>query len=355
MGPGTGRISAPTLTPADTLADLMGAGRAALGWAQDNPLDAAALAVSPVPVVGDIAGLANDVRHYVTDPESRTWGNAVLTLIGLLPFMPSAAGALRGVAGESAQAPEILAKKGVYTYDPPSMPHRPFEEDYPHGATADPSGRLTTDRDGRPINAPFVAGRRVLGGVDEGLQAGDTRAILRELARRYAEVTTDRRLIGSDAGRLITEQGPNGLERRVYLHGDLTPEQFPRVYAHETAHVIDDIAGKLRTDGLVKELKPVYDRLNRPGGNQPVTPEAMGYSGDRVPREYIAEAIRAYMVNPNYLKTVAPKTAARIREFVNANPQMSSVVQFNSLLGAGLLGAGVRDQDTETPPAPEQR
>jgi hypothetical protein len=100
MGPGTGRSSAPTLTPADTLADLMGAGRAALGWAQDNPLDAAALAVSPVPVVGDIAGIANDVRHYVNEPETRTVSNALMSLMGLLPFVPSMAGAI-GRAGGS--------------------------------------------------------------------------------------------------------------------------------------------------------------------------------------------------------------------------------------------------------------
>jgi hypothetical protein len=32
----------------------------------------------------------------------------------------------------------------------------------------------------------------------------------------------------------------------------------------------------------------------------------------------MAEAIRAYMADPNYLKTVAPKTAAAIRAAVNA-------------------------------------
>ena len=44
------------------------------------------------------------------------------------------------------------------------------------------------------------------------------------------------------------------------------------------------------------------------------------FVGDDISREYVAEAIRAYMADPNYIKTVAPKTAARIREFVNSNP-----------------------------------
>lgn len=62
-------------------------------WAQENPLDAGALAVSPVPVLGDLAGLANDLRHYATDPESRTWGNYALSAAGLLPLVPGVAGA----------------------------------------------------------------------------------------------------------------------------------------------------------------------------------------------------------------------------------------------------------------------
>jgi hypothetical protein len=52
----------------------------------------------------------------------------------------------------------------------------------------------------------------------------------------------------------------------------------------------------------------------------------------------MADAIRAYMADPNYLKTVAPKTAARIREFVNENPRLSKIIQFNSLAGGAVTG-----------------
>ena len=44
----------------------------------------------------------------------------------------------------------------------------------------------------------------------------------------------------------------------------------------------------------------------------------------------MAEAIRAYMTDPNYLKSVAPETAKRIREAVNANPRLNSVIQLNA-------------------------
>jgi hypothetical protein len=71
-------------------------------WAQDNPLDAGALAVSPVPVVGDIAGLANDVRHYVNDPESRTWTNFGLSALGTLPFVPPVMATFAGIGAKTA-------------------------------------------------------------------------------------------------------------------------------------------------------------------------------------------------------------------------------------------------------------
>ena len=47
----------------------------------------------------------------------------------------------------------------------------------------------------------------------------------------------------------------------------------------------------------------------------------------------MAEALRAYMTDPNYIKTVAPKTAMRIRDAVNNNKQLRDIIQFNSVLG----------------------
>ena len=69
--------------------------RGAGEWVKKNPLDAAALAFSPVPVLGDIAGAANDIRHFATEPESRTWGNAGLSLLGLAPGVPPVMGMVK--------------------------------------------------------------------------------------------------------------------------------------------------------------------------------------------------------------------------------------------------------------------
>jgi hypothetical protein len=114
------------------------------------------------------------------------------------------------------------------------------------------------------------------------------------------------------------------------------------VYAHELGHAIDQLAGQIPSKGLSSELKSVYNTLNNPNRThpnraeaadwgKPFTPQALGY-------EYIVEAIRAYMADPNYLKTVAPKTAAAVREAVNSHPTLSKIIQFNAL--AALMGFG---------------
>ncbi|KQS79043.1 hypothetical protein ASG25_10680 [Rhizobium sp. Leaf384] len=57
----------------------------------------------------------------------------------------------------------------------------------------------------------------------------------------------------------------------------------------------------------------------------------------------MTEAIRAYMADPNYIKTVAPETASRIRQCVNDNPRLRDIIQFNSVGAAGVLANGLRD------------
>jgi hypothetical protein len=63
--------------------------------------------------------------------------------------------------------------------------------------------------------------------------------------------------------------------------------------------------------------------------------------------ELVAEGLRAYMSNPNYFKTVAPKAAAKFRAAVNKNRLLKKVIQLNSLGAVGLIGAGVRSQDRD--------
>ena len=64
---------------------------------QMSPLDAAALITSPVPVVGDVTGLAADVDMYMRDPESRNIPNYILSAAGVVPFVPAASQIRKGI------------------------------------------------------------------------------------------------------------------------------------------------------------------------------------------------------------------------------------------------------------------
>ena len=55
-------------------------------------LSGVSIPLSAVPVVGDVAGLAADAAMYAAYPEERTMLNAGMSLAGLLPFVPGAAG-----------------------------------------------------------------------------------------------------------------------------------------------------------------------------------------------------------------------------------------------------------------------
>jgi len=125
-------------------------------------------------------------------------------------------------------------------------------------------------------------------------------------------------------------------------------------------HLIDGIAGEpgpsgtdgrpprilISQSGIERELRFIYNDLNNPEINELRkagisvdqeeadkfrlhTPELVGCLGWEADAELMAEAIRAYMQNPNYIKTVAPGVARRIRDFVNPNPRIRDIIQFN--------------------------
>ena len=61
-------------------------------------LDTAAIGLSPVPVTGDVLGLAADASRYINDPSSRTPLNFGLTALGALPFVPPASAIFGGIS-----------------------------------------------------------------------------------------------------------------------------------------------------------------------------------------------------------------------------------------------------------------
>jgi hypothetical protein len=269
--------------------------------------------------------------------------------LAVLPAGVAARRAARGV--------NDMASKSVRIYDPPAKPPRPFTDDYQAGAPADATGRLTHDIEGRPLTARHVVGRRVVGGADKALPTAELDAVTKATTGVGPAAVASRE-IGNDAGRFKVGYDPDGQPTyRVYIDKNLDAATAERVLGHEIGHVIDYVAGHAKGiahRGLVKELKQIYNDLNNPNRSsqgaaswaRPYRPQDIGYKGDDIPREWIAEAIRAYMTNPNYLKFVAPETAAAIRAAVNANPKLREIIQFNSIAAAAALPfVGARADD----------
>jgi len=260
-------------------------------------------------------------------------------------------------AGKSA----TYASRSVKIRDPQQLPQRPFDHDYQGAPVGAANERLAFDSEGRALNpGATVFGRRVVGGVDEGARWGDVEPIATRLGIPVEKVAA--REIGGDAGRFSTIPGAI-LDPRIKIAESiggkpLTAETAERVLQHELGHAIDKLASggaNIKDACVVRELEHVYDFLNNRAGQQVAprlakkqhTPKADGYGAKDVRNEQWAEAIRLYMVDPNAMKTIAPKLAARIREAVNAHPTLSKAVQFNSGAGAGLLGAGMLSEDDE--------
>lgn len=71
-----------------------------------HPMDKAALATAFVPGIGDAVGLAADARMYAQEPASRNLLNYGMTLAGLLPLVPAAAG-MRSVSNVADTASDL--------------------------------------------------------------------------------------------------------------------------------------------------------------------------------------------------------------------------------------------------------
>jgi hypothetical protein len=237
-------------------------------------------------------------------------------------------------------------------YEPPRKRPRPFAEDYPGDALADRQGRLRHDIEGRPLGAEFVAGRRLLGKSDKRLSPDDIKKALEQLDinLNYRDPHTFREGVGGQYYDYNSPKGPPFGD--ININTKYRSSDQDLIIAHEFGHAIDHFAGwfsdKL-TSEEIGELRDVYSDL-RGGWKKGVPrkqPEDFGYDVNKVNLELVAEGLRAYMANPNYFKTAAPKAAAKFRAAVNENPLLKKVIQLNSLGAIGLAGAGIRSQDQD--------
>jgi hypothetical protein len=232
------------------------------------------------------------------------------------------------------------ASKSASLYDPSAKPPRPFEADYPEGVSGEPGSPLSVDNGGTALTARNIVGRRVLGGADEALAPERLKSGAASVIGS-PPVGVAGRAIGGDAGRFhISHDAEGEPDYKIFVDKGLPANSRDKVVTHEFGHVIDYFSRDIPTDGLLNELRPLYNTLNT--GTERTRnlmgPQHLGYKGEEIGREYMAEAIRAYMADPNYIKTVAPKTAARIREYVNTNPRLNKIIQFNGIAGALPIG-----------------
>lgn len=205
----------------------------------------------------------------------------------------------------------VFASKSASIYDPKPLPPRPFEHDYPNAGTSagDAGRRLEIDLDGRPLSAGLVVGRRVAGGVDQAATPRDVAGLSDAFRIPVSLVNRSGKELGGNVGKYRVTPGAESTKREIFLDKSLLADESERVLAHEFAHSIDDpnvyksATAGIPTTGLSKELRRIYEDLNtgtwfKSGKGR--SPEGMGYKGDDVDRELMAEAIRAYMRDPNW-------------------------------------------------------
>jgi hypothetical protein len=246
-----------------------------------------------------------------------------------------------GIAGRIAESREINM------YPPPPIPQRPFRFDYRQPAIANEVGKLFTDMERRPLEAKYVAGRRFAYQGDVALTPAEMRAALTDLDIRLAEVARlpmadDANVSGIFSGEMVGHR-PAG---DIFVKSRLSEGDRFLTTLHELGHAIDHYTNYFSdhlTPDEIEELRKVYTRV-RAGASRTriLQPEDFGYVADDVNGELVAEGFRAYMLNPNWFKLNAPRSAAKFRAEVNKNRWLKRVIQFNSLAAAaGLAGAGI--------------
>jgi hypothetical protein len=288
--------------------------------------------------------------------------------------------------GQAVQA--SLYQRQPYGLPPPPRPQRPFSEDYPlsyslnpfpwlWGGLTDRQGRLRYDSERRALEAKYVVGRRYANGPDVGLENHEVLDVLKQLG------ITPRFLPTNQMPRLDPQEEPLGgatvvqentwprswiegrfRPREVSIDANLDPRSQDIVARHELGHVLRHLTRQSMNDDAWRELRTLFNTMNNPDRTPDglnarpgsvFTPERLGYPTrsafaglNPAEDEYFAEALRAYMTDPNFVKSVAPNFAAAVRAAVNSHPRLRRVIQFNSLKFPTYAGFGQSPDQQQT-------
>jgi hypothetical protein len=280
------------------------------------------------------------------------WQGGHPTSAGVMDALHQTAEGVAMGTTSSGGVPRALAKDPIAGYKPPAnLPPRAPSMDYPNGLPVDEFGNITHSIEGVPLTAKNVAGRRAADASGDVPDRGIGLHPTVRLAKGAGEGTvlaTPQKDLGRNIGDFDT------LTNNIRYLNTLPGEQAELVITHEVGHLIDTMAGRIKTNpSMNQELEAIYHTLATGKGVDPkvmttVSPENRGYHPSQDRPEYMAEAIRAYIQDPNWMKSVAPRTAQVIRNAVNNHPELSKWIQFNTAAGvvggAAAASGGNREQ-----------
>lgn len=331
-------------------------------------------------------GMVFSGNDAVRSAQNGHYGEAALNALGAVPAGVVTAGLSKGSQAVKApfqslmkqfQEAENIANSSSLLHNPPVKMQRHISQDYPNGVPVDATGRITRDIEGRELTAPIIVGWNDIRGATGGTEIPLLPSQFATVSERSIG-TRPTGVAGSTLGRkengtYVVRRGSNALERNIYYRDSLSPEEANKTISHELGHMIDDVAGKrigqkdgipvnaIPMTGVKKDAGRVYSdmhtdpsdwrfkRQEQSGEPMPSkyweTPESIGYPKGEADSELMANAISAYASSPNYIKTIAPKLAARVREYVNSHPELKHIIQFNSIAAAGGLGAATMMPD----------
>jgi hypothetical protein len=207
------------------------------------------------------------------------------------------------------QGPTLSSSAFNALRNPPSKRPRPFEADYPDLENDESGERLKFDVNGRSLEDAFkVVGRRTVGGPDENLSPRGIDSVISYLKESHPDNWS--------------AKWSRDYDQRIEQIDKTAPRQRDLINARLLAHMLDDLTRNPWDKELEPEMRQIYNDLNGAkwqrgkvvSRGRQTTPEDFGYKGDQVHREYWQEAIRAALADPNYIKTVAPKVADRLRK-----------------------------------------
>lgn len=272
--------------------------------------------------------------------------------------VPAASGAIpdRRVS-ESHKAIRPTFSDADVGYDLPKQRQMPIEAYY-GGRLPETNrrGKLAYTPEGDPLVAPLIVGR-IDSGPDRTLSPRQLEKIINSITRKRMQRVTRKMVerederaeqLGDSLGVAYGDETKKFLTQ-VLLNRHLRGRQAESVKAHEFGHGVRKVTQpeprsrnyEPLQDEIQNEAARVYHQLNT--GKAPRKNQKLFGPVDRNPEdteideEFFAEAMRAYLADPNAFKSLFPDMARFVRKTVNGNPDLMKIIQFNSAAGAAAL------------------